>query len=146
MAKIKEKIHKPAGKIPVLDESQERMMRLNMLEQEAKQFEQQIMYIEQQIMELRLLSLNLEEIDKAKPKSEILASLGRNIFLKTELVSKELYVDIGSKTVVKKNIVDTRHIIDNDVSQLEKAKENIRKEFERIVGEMTHMMQHMHQG
>lgn len=126
--------------IPVLDERQEKMMQVNMLEQEARQFEQQIMYIEQQIMELRLLALHLDEIKKAKPKSEILASVGRNIFIKTELASKELYVDIGAKTVVKKEIDETKKIIENDISQLERARDNIKKEFEMIINEISRVM------
>lgn len=141
MTKAKENKSEKKNAIPVLDERQEKMMQVNMLEQEAKQFEQQLMYIEQQIMELRLLSLHLDEIKKAKPKSEILASIGRNIFIKTELASKELYVDIGAKTVVKKEIDETKKIIENDISQLEKARDNIKREFERIVGEMTRLMQ-----
>ena len=122
-------------------EKQERNLKLSMLEQEAKQFEQQIMYIEQQIMELQFLSMHLDEIDKIKLKSEILASLGRNIFIKTELLSKDLFVDIGAKTVVKKNIQETKKIIENDVKQLERARDNIRNEFQRIIEEITKLMQ-----
>ncbi|MBI5148406.1 hypothetical protein HZA33_01875, partial [Candidatus Pacearchaeota archaeon] len=124
------KVKKIDRKISIASSKQERMLRLNMLEQEARQFEQQLMFVEQQIVELQLLSVHLDEIEKAKPKTEMLASLGRNIFVKTELLSKDLFVDIGAKTVVKKSIEETKTIIQKDVKQLEQAKGNLQQEFQ----------------
>ena len=110
-------------------EQHEKMIRLNMLEQDAKQ-------IEQQIAELQNLKIALGEIEKAKEKDEILASLGKNIFVKMALLSKDLLVNVGAKTVVKKSIPETKKLVENDIAKLSELKDKIAVEFQGIVQEL----------
>ena len=117
-------------------EQQEKMIRMSMLEQDAKQIEQQLMMIEQQIVELQNLKVSLDEIEKAKENDEILASIGKNIFIKTALLSKELLIHVGAKTAVKKSIAETQKIVDKEISQISEVREQMAKAFERIVAEM----------
>ncbi|MBI5148114.1 hypothetical protein HZA33_00360, partial [Candidatus Pacearchaeota archaeon] len=56
------------------------------------------------------------------------------------LLSKDLFVDIGAKTVVKKSIEETKTIIQKDVKQLEQAKGNLQQEFQRIIDEITSLI------
>lgn len=118
------------------DEQQERMIRLSMLEQDAKQLEQQLMMIEQNIMELQVLQASLDDIEKAKEKEEMLSQIGKNIFARTELLSKELLVNVGAKTMVKKSIPETKKLIERDISKLSELKENLAREFQSIVAEL----------
>lgn len=113
-------------------QDQEKYMRLSILDQQARQIQQQLEILDQQIIELQLLKLNLDDINKAESKQEMLTSIGKNIFLKTELKSKELYVDIGARTVVKKNIDETKTIIDKDIKSLAETREKIMQEFSQI--------------
>ena len=115
---------------------QEKLFRIGMLEQQARQIEQQLQGIEQQIIELQLLKMNLDELNKSDTKEEVLASIGRNIFVKTSLQSKELFVDIGAKTVVKKSIEEAKEIIDKDISRMTEARNNILKEFNEVAEEI----------
>ena len=117
-------------------EQQEKMIRSNMLEQDAGQIEQQLVMIEQQIAELQNLKIALGEIEKAKEKDEILASLGKNIFIRTALLSKDLLVNVGAKTAVKKTASEVQEIIDRDLIKISQVREQLAKEFERIVLEM----------
>lgn len=126
----------PHNSHSVEQEQQEKMIRLNMLEQDARQMEQQLVMIEQQIIELQNLKVALGEIEKAKEKDDILASLGKNIFIKTALLSKDLLVNVGAKTAVKKTASEVQEIIDKDLIKISQVREQLAKEFERIVLEM----------
>lgn len=122
------------------EEQQEKMIRLSMLEQDAKQFEQQLMMLEQQIMELQILMTTLDDIEKAKEKDEMLTSLGKNIFVKTALLSKDLLVNVGAKTIVKKSVGETKKLIEKDIERISELKDNLAGEFQKIVAEMQHLL------
>lgn len=115
---------------------QEKMVRLSMFEQQARQIQQQLEMLDQQIIELQLLRMNLDDLKKAEIKDEILASIGRNIFIKTALESKELLVDIGAKTVVKKSIDEIKELIDKDISSLSTTREKIMEELNQLAAEI----------
>ena len=100
------------------------IIELGMLEQEATKFQQQMELVDQQILELQNLYNGLEELDKSK-EMELLANLGKNIFIKTEVQSKELLVDVGNKTFVKKNIPETLRVIAEQLEKLMEAKNMI---------------------
>ena len=119
--------------------NQEDMIRANLLEQEIRQVEQQIGLVDSQITELQLLSLRLDDIDKANKNDEMLASIGKNVFIKTELKDKELFVDIGAKTIVKKTIKETKEIIDKDINKLAELKERIVRDMNSLIQEITKM-------
>jgi len=114
------------------EEDKEKLVKLALLEQEAKQLEQQLETIEQKILELEVLKFNLDELEKIKLNNEMLSSIGKNVFIKTSLLSKELYVDVGAKTIVKKSIRETREIIDKDIMRLMELRETISKQLENI--------------
>ena len=90
-------------------EQQEIMFKLNMFEQQIQYFQQQLQAIEQGIVEMNSLNLGLDELVGSEGK-EILASVGKRIFIKTKIISEELTVDIGEGTLVKKTIPETKEI------------------------------------
>jgi len=128
---ISEHNHEHEGHEHSQDE-QEKLFRLSMLEQQARQIEQQLQAIEQQIIELQLLKMNLDELKRSDNKDEVLASIGGNIFVKTSLQSKELFVDVGAKTVVKKSIDEAKELIDKDISRMTETRNKIFEEFNEV--------------
>ena len=68
--------------------------------------------------DLTSLSLGLDEIKGAEGK-EILAPLGRGIFVKTKLLSEDLTVDVGCKNSVKKNVSQTNKILEAQMKKPE---------------------------
>mgnify|MGYP001562352426 CR=1 FL=1 len=79
------------------------IIRLAGLEERAKQIEQNIQIIEENSIDLERLKLGIEEIKDSKGK-EILASIGRGIFVKAKLEGDEFLTDIGGRNFVKKDI------------------------------------------
>jgi len=116
---------------------QEKIMRMAMMEQEARQIEQQLQILDQQIIEMQLLKLHIEELSKGNEKKEILANLGRNIFVEAETKSNEFFVDVGAKTILKKDIKETLEIIEKDIHQLTSGRDSIMHELEKIANQIN---------
>ena len=110
---------------------EEILLKLSMLEQKSEEIKQQIEAVESQINELESLKMSLKKIDKSKGK-EMLASLGRGIFIKTEIKDEKLFVNVGSKTLIKKTPSETIEIIDAQIKEMEEIKINLLRAIEQI--------------
>ena len=118
---------------------QQNIIRINMLSQEAEKLQQHIQAIEQQASELNSVRQSLEEI-KDKKTGEILANLGKGIFIKTELKSNDLIVNVGANVFVKKTASEGLEIIDNQLKQLSLGKADISERVEEIQEEVRTMI------
>ena len=114
-----------------MENEQELMMKLSMFEQQIQHLRQQQELVEKTIGELGALDIGLEELRGGDGK-EILASVGRGIFVKAKLESEELTVDIGDKTFVKKSISETRKLIEAQLRKLEEVKEELNNSLEEV--------------
>jgi prefoldin alpha subunit len=123
-------------------DNQEIIFKLSMYEQQIRQLQQQLQAIENGIIDLASLNSGLDELIDSKGK-EILAPIGKGIFVKTKLLSEELIVDIGENTFVKKNIDDTKKLLDEQISKLEEVKVEIGDNLEKLGQEMTEAMTEM---
>jgi len=115
---------------------QEMMMKFQMFEQQIQQIQQQLQAVEQGIVEMNSLSAGLDAL-VGKSGEEILAPIGRGIFTKTKLLSEELVVDVGGKNFVKKNIPETKKIIEEQIEKLEEVKQDLNQNMEQINQELT---------
>jgi len=118
---------------------QELMFKLSYFEQHMNQIQQQLRAVEQAILEMGDLNLGLEEL-KGKTGTEIMAPIGRGIFVKAKLASEELTVDIGNRNLVKKSIEDTRKLISEQVDKLHQAKHELNNNLEQINSEMESLV------
>ena len=120
-----------------MDKNQEELMyKLQMYEQQIQQLQQQLEAVEQAIVEMTSLVLGLDELVGSKDK-EILAPIGRGIFVKTKLISEDLTVDVGGKNFVKKSIPETKKLIQDQVIKLEEVKKELEGNLEDINNELT---------
>ena len=110
---------------------QEYLLKLQMLEQQANQFGEQLNVINQQIDELNLLKNNLLHLDKSKEK-EIYSEFGKGIFIKAKLDSKDFLVDVGNKIYIPKNFKEISKIINEQIDKFEQIKPEISKRVEQI--------------
>src|SRR3989344_5471933 len=105
--------------------NQEQLIQLQIIEQEAQQLEQQSQIIEQNIIEMQNLNNSLEELEKTD-KKEILANIGRGIYIPAEIKDKNLTVEVGNKVFVKKSIPETKKIVEEQIEKLDEAREQIK--------------------
>src|SRR3989344_2439935 len=94
------------------------LMRLNILEQRIQKVQEQLMIVEQQRAEISSLNNSLDKI-KGKKDKEILAHIGKGIFLKSKIMNNdELIIDVGSKIFLKKSIDGGKEIIEKQIEEL----------------------------
>lgn len=119
--------------------NQEQLIQLQMIEQESQQLEQQTQLIEQNIIEMQALSSSLEEIEKTD-KKDILANIGRGIYIPAEIKDKTLTVEVGNKIFVKKSIKETKEIVEEQIEKLNAAREQISDRIEDLRREVDELI------
>jgi len=119
-------------------EQQEIAIKFQMFEQQIRMIQEQLQAVEQAILELGSLNLSLDELI-GKKDSEILAPVGRGIYASAKLLSEEFLVDIGNKNFVKKSIPETKKILQEQIKKLEKVREELNGELNKINIELTNV-------
>jgi prefoldin alpha subunit len=112
------------------------MAKFRVFEQQVRLIQEQLQAVEQAIMNLGEINFGLGEL-VGKTNSEILAPIGRGIFVNAKLLSEELIVDIGGKNFVKKSIPETQKTLKEQVNKLDGIREELNKEMEKINEEIT---------
>ena len=108
------------------------------LHKESEALEERRAFVEQHFNELSLFNKQLDSMDK--PNNEILASLGKGVFVKAEVKTRDFFVDVGSGIIIKKQLMDVQKIIQEQINGLEnlKAETNnrlleLQQEFEVLI-------------
>lgn len=115
-------------------ELQQRIIELNLLDQKCKEIQQQVGIIDQQLTELNLLENNLREINKIEKSSDTLSQLGQGIFIKSKIdKTDEVFIDIGSKIVVKKTPEEAKELVKKRIEQILNIREIILQELNNII-------------
>lgn len=117
--------------------NQELLMRASALHQQSQELEQQLEFIEKQINELSDFSKSLSNLSKTS-QSEILAPLGKGVFIKSDIKDKKLFVEIGSGVVIRKTPEETSEVITSQISKLNELKAHISSQldaFHKIMAE-----------
>src|SRR6056297_138457 len=105
-------------------------------EQQIQQLQQQLQSVEYALKDMNNIDLGLDELVGKKDK-EILAPVGRGIYVKAKLLSEELTVDIGGKNYVKKSIPDTKKILQQQINKLKNVQEELNDKLKEINNELT---------
>jgi len=121
------------------EKQQEMIYKFSVFEQQMRQIQEQLQLIEQGMNDLVSLKEGIESI-KGKKNNEIFAHVGKGIFVKAKLLSEDLIVDIGKKNFVKKNINETKVMIDKQVKRLEEIHDNLNSSVEEINEEMVKLI------
>jgi len=121
-------------------EQDELNLKFQIFEQQIMQIQQQLQAVEQAIFELSLLKNDLDEL-KGKINEEILAPIGRGVFITTKLLSEELLVNVGNGNFIKKSIPETKKIFEEQIEKLGKAKDGLEDELRKIDNELTKTME-----
>ncbi len=119
---------------------QQQIMQFQMLEQEANKLSQQLQLIENNLCEIQGIREGLEEISKPETK-EILANIGKKIYLPVEIKDKNLIIEVGNKKFVKKSIPETKKLIYEQISKIDHAKQEITNRLEDLQEEANGLMQ-----
>lgn len=120
----------------------ELQIRFQAFEQQIMQLQQQLQAVERAISEIGQLSIDLDGL-KGNIDKEILSPIGRGVFVKTKLISEDLIVDVGGRNFVKKNVPETKKIIEEQIEKLNASKEELNQALEELNQEITQVfMEH----
>ena len=119
--------------------NQESIIKIQMMEQEANHFNEQLQMIEQNIKEMQDLKASLEEIDK-KENKEILANIGKKIYIPVEIKDKNLIVEVGRGHYVKKTVSETNNLVEEQINKLSDGKIQIMTRLEELQNEMMNLI------
>jgi prefoldin alpha subunit len=113
---------------------QQKYLELQLIDQQAKQLQKQLQSLDEQLLELLSLQQSLDELKEMKIGTQILVPVGNGIFTKADLKdNKELIVNVGANTTVKKSIADTKNMLKNQEEEINNLKEKLTKELEKVV-------------
>ncbi len=127
-------------------QNQEKLLELQLINQEIEQLSQTNNLLANQINELNVVKETIEQIEKEKPETEILTPLGAGIFLKTKLLdNKNLIVNVGAKVTKDKTTKETKTLISNQIEELEKAIKEQEKTLENQVNKQAKLYQEVQQ-
>jgi prefoldin alpha subunit len=95
--------------------------------------------VDQNVVEMNDLKASLDEIDSNENK-EIMANLGKRIFIPVDIREKSLIVEVGKGNFVKKSVPDTKKIVDEEGDKLVEAKNQIMGRLDELQNEMNKMI------
>ncbi|MAG50828.1 prefoldin subunit alpha [archaeon] len=117
--------------------SQEKYLEFQTLNQKLGQMNQELNLMEQQLMELKIIEESLINLKKVKPGTKTLSSVGPGIFAESRLDNnKEVLMNIGASVVVKKSILSAKTTISNKVEKINELMKQLQKEIESVNGNL----------
>lgn len=120
--------------------NQEMLMKMSLYDQQMKAIQQQLEAVEQAMHDISELNLGLDEFKNSKDK-EIMAHVGRGIFVKAKVISDDLIVDVGDKNFVKKSVPESQKLIESQIEKLSEFKKDLGKNLENINSELMSLIE-----
>lgn len=104
------------------------------MDNQINQVQKQIQALNNQLVELELVNKGLDDFKETKAGTGILVSLSPGIYARAELKNNEdLIVNIGANVVVKKKIPDTKKLIDNQINEIKKIREQMTGDIQKLI-------------
>ncbi len=116
------------------------IFRLQLMEQQMQQLQQQLEAIAGGIGELESLKIGLDEIPNAEGK-EILAQVGKGIYVKAKIISGELTVNVGENNFVNRSVPEAKEMIGAQVKRLKEVETELKENLEASNSEFMKMIQ-----
>jgi len=112
--------------------------RLQMIDAQIKQLQQQMMATEQQIQDIATVKDGLTDLENVQSGNEILVPIAGGIFVKAKIEdTSELIVNIGASVNVKKPISEVIGLIDGQGKDMETALMHMQEQFQALYEEAT---------
>lgn len=116
------------------------MMQLQMMHQQSQELEEQAKIIDTQLEELRAFDAHLKELAESEEK-EMLAMLGKGVFIRTDIKDKELFVDVGKGYYVRKKPENALEIVTEQTRRLGELRVQVVSQYEQLNTELQSQIQ-----
>jgi len=118
---------------------QELFIKANFIHKEIEQIEVALENVSSQLLELEKFGTDIGSFEKAK-NSEILSSLGKGVYIKSKIMEKEFFVDVGSNVIVKKTPEETLLVIKEQIKRLMEVRLHLSSQLESYSSAMRSIM------
>lgn len=100
---------------------EELLYRATLLKQESEETEKALNFVNEQINELENFKESLKFLEKNK-EEEILASLGKGVYVKAKKENERLFVNVGADVIIRKTPQETVIVIEEQIKRFSEAK------------------------
>lgn len=115
-------------------EKQQKMMQLQIMNQQGEQLKQQLMQFEEQMANLNMLQESLKVLEKTEVGNEMYTPLSSGVFVNAELKeNKHVLISVGAGIIIKKKIEDAQRMLEDQEKKMELVVKQVRDEFEKFV-------------
>ena len=119
------------------------LLQASEIEKRIQELTNNLEFIDSQILELEQFQENLNSLKQWNGK-EMLSTLGKGVYLKTAMLEKELFVEVGAGIVVKKTPEETQKVVENQIKRIKEARisvlfdlDSLQKEFNNLLVEIN---------
>lgn len=112
--------------------------RAQLLSQESAMLEERAGFIDEQLQELVVFGNDLSVLEKNK-ESEILAPLGKGLYMKSQIADRSLFVNVGAGVLIKKSVIEARKVVDEQIKRLASMREGINARLVSIMTELRNL-------
>jgi len=117
------------------------LIRASEMQRGSEEAERDLKFVNQQIEELTEFKENLDNFDNKGDDKEILASLGKGVYVKSNLADEEkLFVEVGAGIVVRKTKEETKKAIESQLIKFKEANTQLREKLEFFADELNEMI------
>ncbi len=116
-------------------ELQERYIELQLIDQQIKQFQQQLQTFDSKLQELVVTHEALKSLNDTKSGTKILVPVSSGIFVDAELKDvKQLKLNIGADVSVVKSLPETQKLVDEQIDEIQKYRDQTSLQLNVLVG------------
>ncbi|MFC1730885.1 prefoldin subunit alpha [candidate division KSB1 bacterium] len=116
------------------EELQKKYMELQFLSQQISEIQKQMQNMDAQIIDLETTNESLDEISKTEPGADMFVPISSGVFAKAEFKdTKKLLVNVGAGTAVEKPVADVKKMIEDQVGEISKYKDQANEQLERLI-------------
>lgn len=124
---------------------QQKYIELQIIEQQMKQYQQELLTLQVQLQELVSLEESLKSIESSK-NNKILTTLSPGVFVKTELKNaKEVLMNVGSGVVVPKTTKETLDITKDQILKIQAMAHKLEQDLQLFVQHAVSLQKELQQ-
>ncbi len=121
---------------------QKLMWEASLLERQVQETEQEKELIERELDELNAFSDNLESLSASKEKT-LLSLLGKGVLVKTEIVDKKLFVNVGAGIMVRKTPEEIQKVISGQIERFNEVRMHLLSRIENLGTSLQNLLEDM---
>jgi len=119
---------------------QEILQKAMMLRGQSEEIEKQIGFVSEQVQEMEIFLEGLNEL-AGSDKEEILANLGRGVYVKANRLKEEkLFVEVGAGIMVRKTPAEAKGVVEGQLKKFKEAEVQLKGQLEQYADEFREML------